>query len=43
MRAALDADYALCGNPALGQRLENDRRVRLMFAARSGLRLYALP
>ncbi len=43
MRAAFDADYALCANPALGQRLERDRRVRLMFAARSGLRLYALP
>ena len=43
MRAAFDADYALCANPALGQRLERDQRVRLVFAARSGLRLYALP
>jgi len=35
MRAAFDADYALCANPALGQRLEHDRRVRLIVRARS--------
>ena len=42
MRALFHADYALCANPSLNRRLERDG-VRVLFAARSGIRLYALP
>ena len=42
MRVLFNADYALCANPALNRRLERDG-VRVLFAARSGIRLYALP
>jgi hypothetical protein len=42
MRVLFNADYALCANPVLGRHLERDERVSVLFAGRSGLRLYAL-
>lgn len=43
MRDLFHADYALCANSSLNRRLERDQAVRVLFAARSGIRLFALP